>query len=533
MGKLGTRRISLLLALVLAAAMVFSASAVAADEDAAAVASDGDAAAGPVQTKLTIIHTNDAHSRTGAQAYIAALAKDLRAKGENVLVLSAGDELHGQPLATLPRGESIVTIMNAVGYDAMTPGNHDFNYGSRRLFELASKMQYPLLAANVRHLFAGQNSAFAPYIVKEFDGVKVGIFGLATPETVTKTNPSNVDTLIFDRPVQVADRVAATLKQDEGCDVVISLAHLGLDESTIDDERSTAIAGVRFVDVVIDGHSHTQLDNGMVTESGALIAQTGSYAENIGIVELTVADGKVTSKSARLVKPEEAGVKPDQAVLDIIARLEAANEEITSEVVGTATVNLEGERENVRTRETNLGNLITDSIIDATGADIALMNGGNIRATIPAGTITKGDVLTVLPFGNYVVVKQLSGAAILEAIEHGLKEAPVTNPGFPHVAGISVTYDASRPVGSRVVEAVLATGEEIDPNKTYSFATNDFLAEGGDGYEMIGAGTSYVIYGSMEDIFMAYLGKNPTMHADNPAAPSRMIPVGQVQKAAA
>ena len=463
--------------------------------------------------KITVIHTNDIHSRVDIYPYVAALAKERKAAGENVLLLDAGDALHGQPIATISEGRNIVDIMNAVGYDAMAPGNHDFNYGVARLDVLAKRMNFPVLAANVKNDI-NDRAAYESTVIKEVGGVKVGIFGLATPETKTKTNPSNVRLLKFENPVPVAGQMTTYLK-DQGCDVVIALSHLGMDQETWAEERSTAIARHGKIDLIIDGHSHDTLEKGMVSGS-SFIVQTGSYGANIGVVELTVKNGKVTDRTATLLPvPTEDAPNPalstDSAVLNLIESLNKANEAVLGEVVGSTPVTLQGERDDVRTKETNFGNLINDAILAATGADIAITNGGNIRVTLPAGNITKGDVLTVLPFGNYVVVKEYSGADIIAALEHGLKAYPASAGGFPQVGGITFTFDASS--GNKITEIKLSDGTPLDANKMYRLATNDFLAEGGDGYDMLAGGGSMMIYKALDEIVIDYLQLRPAIKA--------------------
>lgn len=489
------------------------------------------ASAAGASTKFTIVHTNDVHARVGVEPYVAELVKQKKAANENIILLSAGDVLHGQTIATLSQGKNIVDIMNAVGYDAMVPGNHDFNYGSDRLLELQKSMRFPLLAANVTKKLTGGN-AFKPYIIKEIDGVKIGIFGLTTPETATKTNPNNVRTLDF-RDGYSAARITAKELKDKGCNVVIALTHLGLDKETWYYNRSSAVATVPGIDVIIDGHSHTELPNGM-TVGSALIAQTGANGDNIGMVEVEVVNGKVKTKTAMLLKtPTEEnpikGLPPEKKVSDLIAKLNIENEKITSEVVGYTPVYLDGEREHARMQQTNLGDLITDAMIDATGAQIAVTNGGGIRASIKAGNITKGDVLTVLPFGNYVVVKQVTGAQLKEALEHSVSAYPELSGGFLHVSGIKFTFDPGRKVGSRVTTLTLADGTPIDPNKSYSLATNDFLADGGDGYDVLNNGASEVAYSALDEVLIKYIQRYPSRIS---GAASNRITVTQAKNAA-
>jgi 2',3'-cyclic-nucleotide 2'-phosphodiesterase (5'-nucleotidase family) len=457
------------------------------------------------EVMISIVHTNDTHARVEAGGYdgmgferVATIVSQIEAANPNTLVLDAGDAFHGQTIATLNEGESIVKIFNEIGYDVMTPGNHDFNYGKERLLELDEMAEFPILAANV---YYDDYSEFLPgYTVKEIDGVKVGIFGISTPETVYKSHPANTEGLEFFDPVIASKLMVAKLEDD--VDVIVGLVHLGLDESSIHTSRLVA-ENVEGIDLIVDGHSHTELPEGLMV-GNTLIAQAGGYDNNVGIVDLVVKNGMVTSKSARLINKEEAAeLEPDPAITAIIAEVKEANDLITEEFVSENSIELVGEREFVRAGETNLGNLITDSMVEFTGADVALTNGGGIRASIPADDITVGDVITVLPFGNYVVTIDVTGAEIVEALEHGLSAYPETLGAFPHIAGMNVVFDPSQEVGSRVVEVTVGE-EELDMEATYSLATNDFLAAGGDDYTMFGDNEITALYPGLDEILIEY-----------------------------
>jgi len=459
---------------------------------------------------LTIVHTNDTHSRVLSSsseigfAKIASKVKEIRSSNENVLVLDAGDTFHGQTISTLVKGESVAEVMNIIKYDAMVPGNHDFNYGQERLLELNQITNFPIVAANITK---ADGSAFlSPYIIKEFKGVKVGIFGLATPETTYKTNPNNVKGLTFEDPTAAAERMVQELEGK--ADIIIALAHLGLDESS--EYTSKLVAEkVEGIDLIIDGHSHTVLPEGLKV-GNTLIVQTGEYDKNFGIVELVCENGKVTTAKASLIAREAAEQLPEDAeVLQAIEGIKAEQNEITSAVIGRTEIELDGVREHVRTGETNLGNLITEAILKATGADAVITNGGGIRASIDVGDITKGEVITVLPFGNYVVVKKIKGADIVAALEHGVSQYPAANGGFPHVAGIRFAFDPAAAAGSRITKAEIG-GKALDPNAEYLLATNDFMAVGGDNYTMFAPGPVITELPGLDEIVMEYIAKYGT-----------------------
>lgn len=459
---------------------------------------------------LTIVHTNDTHSRILSSnneigfAKIASKVKEIRNSKENVLVLDAGDTFHGQTISTLVKGESVVEVMNTIQYDAMVPGNHDFNYGQGRLLELVQMTKFPIIAANI--IKADGATLLDPYVIKEFNGIKVGIFGLSTPETTYKTNPNNVKGLNFEDPVAAAGRMVQELNGK--ADIIIALAHLGLDESSTYTSKLIA-EKVDGIDLIIDGHSHTVLQDGLKV-GDTLIVQTGEYDKNFGIVELVYENGKVTTAKASLVSRESAEQLPEDAeVLQVVEGVKAEQEKITSVVIGKTEVELDGLRDHVRAGETNLGNLITEAILKATGADAVITNGGGIRASIDVGDITKGEVITVLPFGNYVVVKKIKGSDIVAALEHGVSQYPATNGGFPHVAGIRFAFDPAAAAGNRVTKTEIK-GKALDPNTEYMLATNDFMAVGGDNYSMFEPGPVITELPGLDEIVMEYIANYGT-----------------------
>ncbi|MNI15726.1 Trifunctional nucleotide phosphoesterase protein YfkN precursor [compost metagenome] len=436
-------------------------------------------------------------------AKVSSLIKSYKASNPNALVLDAGDTLHGQTIANLVRGESIVDVLNAVGYDAMAAGNHDFNYGYERLVELSKKAKFAVLSGNTKK--ADGSRLLQPYIIKEVDGIKLGIFGLTTPETAYKTHPNNVAGLTFTDPSVEAKAIVAELKGK--VDAIIALTHLGIDQSSIDTSIKVATA-VPDIDVIIDGHSHTQLDTGKLV-GNVLIAQTGEYLKSLGRVDLTFENGKLTKKIAGLISKKEAEADPtaaDPAVLEIIASVKKQQDQVLQEVIGSSKVNLVGEREVVRKGESNLGNLITDAMLSETKADIAITNGGGIRASIPAGEITKGQVVTVLPFGNYIQTKNIKGSDVKAALELGISAYPESLGGFAQVGGATFEFDPSKPKGSKIT-SVHVKGSPLDLNKSYVVATNDFMAAGGDQYTMF---MDYPIandFSSLEESLIAYIRK--------------------------
>lgn len=453
--------------------------------------------------EITILHTNDMHSRVEESdsgigyAKLATLVKEYREKAGNVLLLDAGDTFHGENIANLVEGISIAKIMNLVGYDAMTAGNHDFNYGQERLLELNEVTNFPVLGANV--LKTDKTTLLQEYVVFEFEGVKVGIFGLCSPETSYKTHPKNVIGLTFEDPVTIAKAMVEKLKDE--VDVIIALAHLGEEG---EDTSIKVAEEVEGIDLIIDGHSHSEYQEGKLVND-VLIASTGEYSKNVGFVEIQVKDGTVIEKTAKLISKEETeAVEGDKEVLQAIEEIKNAQQEILAEVIGYTEVDLDGARENVRTRETNLGNLVVDAFLAETGADIAMTNGGGIRSSLEAGEITKDDVITILPFSNFMITKKMTGSMIKEALEFSVRLYPEQNGGFLHVAGLTFSFDPTKGQGERVFN-VMVGGEPLDLEKEYIVATHDFLAAGGDGYEMF-AGTETVNeFPVMNEVVMNYI----------------------------
>ncbi|AFH65854.2 5'-nucleotidase C-terminal domain-containing protein [Paenibacillus caseinilyticus] len=481
----------------------------------AAAAESGTAPASPsavtagAKKSITLLHTNDIHSRVEASdagigyAALATLARQYKAENPNTLLLDAGDTFHGQTIANLVRGESIVKLMNTIGYDAMTAGNHDFNYGYPRLVELAGQAKFPVLSSNTKK--EDGSRILESYIIKEVDGIKLGIFGLSTPETAFKTHPNNVKGLTFHDPALEAKAIVGELKGK--VDAIIALAHLGVDESSTDTSIKVAQA-VPEIDVIIDGHSHTEMKEG--TQVGpVLIAQTGEYLKNIGRVDLTFENGKLTGKKAGLLTKasvKEGGTAEDPAIVELVKGIKQEQEAVLSQEVGSTQIKLVGDREVVRKGESNLGNLIADAMIAESGADVSLTNGGGIRASIEPGPITKGEVVTVLPFGNYIQTKKVMGSELLAALEHGVSGYPESFAPFPHIGGMTFTFDASKPAGSRVA-SVNVKGVPLVPEQEYVLATNDFIAAGGDKYDMFRDQPVLGDYASLEEALISYLQK--------------------------
>ena len=478
---------------------------------------------------LYIVHTNDVHGRIvagedGSMGYakLDTLLKEARTAFPDILLLDAGDTLHGTNLANMFEGQTVLEIMDMLGYDAMVPGNHDFNYGYERLAEAAEwaedNASFRILGANITD--EDGYMLLQPYQIFDYNGFKVCVLGLSTPDTKTKSHPKNTEGIEFLHQAVIDNAQYAIDLAHEYADFVIVLGHMGVvpdGESGITSEY--ICENLDGIDLFIDGHSHTVMDGGEMV-NGAMITSTGQYLNNVGIVEVHVdEDNNAEIENAFLLSAEEVldpstgsmlryyGINevPDDPEVD--AYVAEKNEEldaILSEVVANIPMDLNGERADVRTRKTNLSKLICEAMTAESGADFTIMNGGGIRASLKAGPVTLGDINNVLPFTNTITVCRITPAGIYAALEHGYSLLPEQNGAFSQT-DLSVVYSAKAPAGERIKRVYL--GDELldktDDSTEYLVATNDFMAAGGDGYTMFG---KVVTEGSMlNEVFIDYL----------------------------
>ena len=463
---------------------------------------------------ITILHTNDMHARvqstddegkTIGMDWLAGAIWAQKEADEDTLALDAGDTFHGSAFINLSRGSNMAMLMNLSGYDAMTPGNHDFNFGSQRLVELAGMLNFPVLSANLMDKDKTQY-IFRPYKSYDFNGVKVAVIGLTTPETAYKTNPLNVKDVAFSDPVAVARELMPKLRASH--DVVIGLMHMGMDKSSVITSEQLAKAVPGF-DIIIDGHSHTTLSKGLKV-GNTLICQTGWHGYALGKVELVVKDHKLRKAQASLLNRqgvEKLAQKPDEGVQQALQEINAQVKMETETVVAESPRTLTAAREIVRAQESELGNLAADALRQATGADVAMVNGGSLRTALPAGKITKGAVLDIFPFNNRVITLAVDGKTLKSMLELSVQYLPATFGGFLDVSGVNFTVDTKAPAGQRV-STVMVQGQPLEEGKTYTVAVNDFTAAGGDGYSMLKGGQVKGDFGPLEDIFVEYLRKN-------------------------
>ena len=432
------------------------------------------------QVEIRILHVNDFHGFAeaykplgsdellGGIAYLAAKANELR-KGKPSLLLSAGDMIQGNNWANLFQGESVMEWMNEMRFDAMVLGNHEFDFGQEVLKKRISEARFPILGANVEGV-----ERLKPYVIKELKGIKVGIIGVVTEDVPLSTHPRNVVGLNFISPMKIIEKYIKELKNK--VDVMVVLSHIGYPADRMLAEK------VEGIDVIVGGHSHTKITK-PVSLGNTLIVQAWEHGKALGVVDLTIKDGKVIRSEGRLeeIKPEEG--REDKATLALLNKYKGKVDAVLNERIGEVEVDLDGE--NVRKRETNLGNFIADIMRRTSGADITLINGGGIRTSIKKGEVRVKDVYSVLPFDNYIVAIKLTGQQIREALEHGVSAVEDEEGRFPQVSGLTFTYSPSEKRGSRIKE-ISVSGHPIELDKEYVVATNDFLAAGGDGYQAFG-----------------------------------------------
>lgn len=493
----------------------------------AAAAVVAEPAAEPVEQdlagKLVILHTNDIHGRavssddTLGYARIAALKKNLQARGADVLLFDAGDYSQGTPLVNLGYGKNAIAFMNAAGYDAASLGNHEFDWGTDNLLANMESAEFAVLCANLTRTADGTLVFDAN---KVFDTVigKVGVFALDTPETMTKAHPDKVKGVTFAQAEELYAIAQAQVDELKaaGCELIVCLGHLGDADESITNRSMDVIANVTGINLFIDGHSHTTIDGG-VMEGETLRTSTGEYSEAIGYVvaeKVTKDDATTITLDAALWtvdnNTESALILGSDLAMDeeVNAAVNAINDAVEAELSATfakTEVLLDGNRApGVRTQETNLGDFSADAILwaakQAVGDHVvaALTNGGGIRASIEIGDVTMKTMKTVFPFGNEVATLNVTGAELLEALEAATWSIPDAIGAFPQVAGIEYTIDTSvayengdmypnstyyAPAnpGSRVTITTVG-GEPWDAEKLYTIATNDFTAAGGDTY---------------------------------------------------
>ena len=473
--------------------------------------------------ELTVVTTNDIHGyHTYSQGsvvgleYVAAIAQ---AEGAD-LVLDAGDTLHGQSFATVTQGESMARLLQAAGYDAMTMGNHDLNYGVARLQQL-SENYVPVLTGNLVN--QSGEAALAQAVIKEVEGITVGVFGVYDDSLISSADTNALEGHTVTDALEYANRTAQALT-DQGCDVVVCLTHNA--------DPVTFAQQTKNIDLVVSGHQHleyrTLLDN--ADGKNVFVAQNGYYLRQAGLIHLSydAASDEITQADLEYITADQVAAEytPDETVSNLIDTINQQEEGILNTVIGTSPVEMPYAWEDVRRGETDIGQFVTASYLEATGADLAIENAGGIRSGLPQGEVKYGDVISISPYGNLVVTKQLTGAQIQEMLEISLditlrnlaayegqlsmleqgassQEAQMAYP-FPEesgsalqVSGAVITYDPTAEYGSRI-QSVTIGGTALQAGRLYTVAGNSYLVTD-DTYPMLASASVAHEYGTCEE----------------------------------
>jgi 2',3'-cyclic-nucleotide 2'-phosphodiesterase (5'-nucleotidase family) len=432
---------------------------------------------------LTFLHVNDVYEITpvkgqGGFGPLMTLLKRERAAAPDAITTVGGDFLSPSLLSGTTRGEQMITLFNAIGVDAVTFGNHEFDFGPDLLKQRMAESKFPWIGTNVR---SADGSAFAntvPNWTRTVDGITVGFLGLITPDTarLSSAGPS----LSFPPVLETAAAAVKELRA-KGASVVVALTHL-----TIEEDRELA-SKVKGIDLVLGGHDHDPIS---FYEGSTLILKAGHDAQYLGVVKLAVETKDAGKGPATTTVPTEwrfvttAGVPADPEVETVVEGYTKRLDSDLAAVIGTTTTDLDSRKDVVRSREASMGNLIADALRDTLKADIAITNGGGIRADAlhPAGsTLTRKDIFAELPFGNVGVLVEMSGQDLISTLEHGVSKVEEKAGRFPQVSGLTMTYDPKAPAGRRVT-SIMVGGKPVDPQATYRVATNDYMLKGGDGY---------------------------------------------------
>ena len=521
------------LSLLLVLAMVFSLTVTVSAEEAATT--------GDMAGEIVILHTNDVHGAIGGYAKVAALKDAYEARGAYVLLMDAGDFIQGDPTVSTSQGAAAVELMNLAGYDVVSLGNHEFDYGYDNIKALEKDADFTIVDANISY---NGRPAFEDHMIFTTpEGTKIGVFGLDTPETATKAHPAQIQGVTFLAGEEMFDLAQAEVQllEDAHCEYIVCLGHLGIDAESTGNRSIDLLEKVSGIDVFIDGHSHstqediikalggtqTQAGNVLVTSgtdmiNGTVLTSTGTKLENVGVVTIDKS-GHVSAKSY----PLDSLTAADKTVADRAAAIQAEIDKEYGTAFAKTEVDLNGEKEpGNRTEETNLGDLITDALVwgaekEGTKVDAAVTNGGGIRASIAKGDITKKDINTVLPFGNTLSIVKVTGAELLEALEASTYCTPTAIGGFPQVSGITFTVDTTKaydqgdlypgstyygPKSIQRVTIETVGGKAFDKNATYTIATNDFMAAGGDTYYAFAAASvNYDLGLAMDEVVMDYI----------------------------
>jgi len=436
-------------------------------------------------TRITFLHTNDLDQISGVRGHggfaeLMTLLEEERKRSPNSITTFGGDLISPSILSGLTKGTQMVELMGAVGTDVAVLGNHEFDFGPDVTAARVRESSFPWLGTNVYDKNGKLAVGAQGMVIMEIAGFKVGFFGITTPETVYLSSPGSG--IAFGDIFETASRSVKSL-QEQGAEIIVALTHMEFAE---DRKLAETVKGLHLV---LAGHDHVPAT--FVTK-GVTVMQSGSQGMYLGVVDLDVEWVEKRGKKKLVVLPSwkmipNRGVIPNPEIKMIVDKYEQQLDKELGVAIGKTLVSLDTRRGTVRTTESNFANLIADAMKDEVGADIGFTNGGGIRGdkVYEAGTVlTRKDVLTELPFGNVTVLVELSGEDVKEVVETGVSKVEDVAGRFGHYAGLTFAYDKSKPVGERVTEIMVA-GAPLDPAKTYTLATNDYVAGGGDGYKVL------------------------------------------------
>ncbi len=494
--------------------------------------------------ELNILHINDLHSRIeainksdstcsaeeagknecfGGIARVKTAIDTRRAEldGKNVLTLDAGDQFQGSLFYTTYKSAPIAEFMNGIGFDAMAIGNHEFDDGPEELAKFIDALKFPMISGNT---LAGLDTPiadkFKPYIIKEFGADKVAVVSVLATDTDETSSPG--DSVLFADEITYLKEAVKEIEA-AGINKIVLLSHVGYIK---DQQIAAAVDGI---DVIVGGHSHTLLSSTDEKAAGPYptlvknpsgkdvpIVTAYAYSKYVGDLAVTFDDAGVVKASSGAPKLLDASVTPDAGFTAKVTELGGPIEELKLKEIGSTADAIDGSRDVCRTAECTMGNLVADAMVDRLkdqGITIAIQNGGGLRASIDAGTVTMGEVLTVLPFQNSLASFQLKGSDIITALENGLSQIEEVAGRFPQVSGLKYSFDKSKPAGSRVVSVEVKEGDAfvaLDPNKVYGVATNNYMRAGGDGFRIFAtAGQNAYDFGpGLESVVADYIAKN-------------------------
>lgn len=472
--------------------------------------------ADPKAIPITILHTNDVHGHAwsfgkpvrGGLAAQAALVKKIReevAQNQGIVFLvSAGDVNTGVAESDYYQGKPDLLAMDAMGYDAMALGNHEFDRGTDQIEMQKKWVNFPILSANISYKDKAKSRLAAPYAILEKAKVKIAFLGLTTDTLKYLIHPQNFKVLDVENPIEVSRRLLPQI-QKEGADFVIAVTHMGVSETgkrthskLVNDDKKLA-ADVPEIPLIIGGHSHTLLPTG-ITVGNTLIAQAGEWSQYLGRVDLVwdSVEHKILSKSATVI-PITPDTGEDAEVKVILDRfLEEAKPKFDA-VIGSATNEMGADREKVRTSETELGNFVCDVLKEYAKTDVAVFNSGGIRAKLPKGDLRIRDILQAFPFKNTVTTAKLSGALLRKAIQQGVENRNTTG-SLLQVSGITYTFQRN------TVKEIRVNGALLKDSATYTLATNNFVIQGGDGLTAMEESDEIHETGqSVDELLIAYI----------------------------